>query len=166
MQAEAQTTVTMQQLIPSSTFLIQKLTVSDLDQKFPECCDTRHFSLSQAILTQSAFFFPISKNFINHLNAELNPMCHLLELVGAHPIFHVSRLRVNIIPLCTMKSSNFSPSVRFSHQNPASMSLLPNACHMPRPSHPPGFCHANNIWMGMLQQTVCLGKDEEGDGFR
>jgi len=28
------------------------------------------------------------------LNAELNPMCHLLALFGAHQIFHVSRIRV------------------------------------------------------------------------
>ena len=32
---------------------------------------------------------------INHLNAELNPIYHLLALLGAHHIFHVSRLRVN-----------------------------------------------------------------------
>ena len=32
----------------------------------------------------------------NPLNAELNPICHLLALVGAHPIFHASRIRVNI----------------------------------------------------------------------
>jgi len=33
---------------------------------------------------------------INPLNAELNPICHLLALLGAHYIFHVSGLRVNI----------------------------------------------------------------------
>jgi hypothetical protein len=32
---------------------------------------------------------------INSLNAELNPICHLLALLGAHPILHVSRIRVN-----------------------------------------------------------------------
>jgi len=31
---------------------------------------------------------------INPLNAELNPICHLLELLGAHPILHISRIRV------------------------------------------------------------------------
>jgi len=30
----------------------------------------------------------------NLLNAELNPTCHLLALLGAHHIFHVSRIRV------------------------------------------------------------------------
>jgi len=31
----------------------------------------------------------------NSLNAELNPICHLLALLGAHHILHVSRKRVN-----------------------------------------------------------------------
>jgi len=30
----------------------------------------------------------------NPLNAELNPICYLLALLGAHPILHVSRIRV------------------------------------------------------------------------
>jgi hypothetical protein len=33
---------------------------------------------------------------INPLNAKLNPICHLLAL-GAHPILHISRVRVNYI---------------------------------------------------------------------
>ena len=34
-------------------------------------------------------------NQLNPLNAELYPICHLLALLGAHPIFHVSGVRVN-----------------------------------------------------------------------
>jgi hypothetical protein len=30
----------------------------------------------------------------NPLNAELNPICHLLALLGAHHILHVSGIRV------------------------------------------------------------------------
>jgi hypothetical protein len=33
--------------------------------------------------------------YLNPLNSELNPICHLLALVGAHPIFQVNRIRVN-----------------------------------------------------------------------
>ena len=33
---------------------------------------------------------------VNPLNAELNPIFHLLALLGAHHIFHVSGLRVNV----------------------------------------------------------------------
>jgi hypothetical protein len=35
-----------------------------------------------------------SNCIFNPLNAQLNPICHLLELL-AHPILHVSRIRVN-----------------------------------------------------------------------
>jgi len=31
---------------------------------------------------------------INPLNAELNTICHFLTLLGAHHIFHISRVRV------------------------------------------------------------------------
>jgi len=33
---------------------------------------------------------------IKPLNAELNPICHLLALLGAHHILNVSRIRVNV----------------------------------------------------------------------
>ena len=32
---------------------------------------------------------------LNPLNAKLNPICHLLALLGSHHILHVSRIRVN-----------------------------------------------------------------------
>ena len=34
--------------------------------------------------------------FLNPLNAELNPIRHLLALVGTHHIVHVSRIRVKL----------------------------------------------------------------------
>jgi len=40
-----------------------------------------------------AWFYVESE--INPLNAKLNPICHLLALLGAHHILHVSRIRVN-----------------------------------------------------------------------
>jgi hypothetical protein len=33
---------------------------------------------------------------INPLNAELHPICLLLALLGAHPILHISRIRVKL----------------------------------------------------------------------
>ena len=33
---------------------------------------------------------------INPLNPELNPICYLLALLGAHHFLHVSRIRVNL----------------------------------------------------------------------
>jgi len=37
---------------------------------------------------------------INPLNAELNPIRHLLALAGAHHFVDVSRIRVNIVMAC------------------------------------------------------------------
>jgi len=36
----------------------------------------------------------------NPLNAELNLICHLLALLGAHHILHVSRIRVTVLLTC------------------------------------------------------------------
>jgi hypothetical protein len=33
---------------------------------------------------------------VNPLNAELNPICHFLALLGSHPILHFSRIRVKM----------------------------------------------------------------------
>ena len=35
--------------------------------------------------------------FVNPLNPELNPICYLLELLGAHHFLHVSRIRVKLL---------------------------------------------------------------------
>ena len=35
--------------------------------------------------------------FVNPLNAELNPICYLLALLGAHHFLHVSRIRVKLL---------------------------------------------------------------------
>jgi len=39
--------------------------------------------------------YRVSTGDFNPLDAELNPIYHLLALLGAHPILHVSRVRVN-----------------------------------------------------------------------
>jgi len=36
-----------------------------------------------------------SRATVNPLTAELNPICYLLALLGAHHFLHVSRIRVN-----------------------------------------------------------------------
>ena len=41
-----------------------------------------------------AYFFILDLLFFNPLNAELNPICYLLALLGAHHFPHVSRIRV------------------------------------------------------------------------
>jgi hypothetical protein len=39
------------------------------------------------------------QTYINTLNAELNPICYLLALLGAHHFLHVSRIRVKSLTL-------------------------------------------------------------------
>jgi len=49
----------------------------------------------------------------NSSNAELNPICHLLALLGAHHILHFSRLRVNELTNAknlVLHSSHFAPN--------------------------------------------------------
>jgi len=41
----------------------------------------------------------------NPLNAELNPICRLLALLGAHHILHVSRKRLNVILAVILKQT-------------------------------------------------------------
>ena len=54
-------------------------------------------------------WYTLASNYahVNPLNAKLNPICHLLALLGAHPIFHVSWIRVNILDgsLSTIKKN-------------------------------------------------------------
>ena len=46
---------------------------------------------------------------INTLNAKLNPICHSLALLGAHPILHVSGIRVTDI---SSKPKNFKIALK------------------------------------------------------
>ena len=43
-------------------------------------------------------------NTINPLNPELNPICYLLALLGAHHFLHVSRIRVKLLTLRRLMS--------------------------------------------------------------
>ena len=45
-------------------------------------------------LTDPIIFTLYCADNVNHLNAELNPICYLLALLGTHHFLHVSRIRV------------------------------------------------------------------------
>ena len=65
-------------------------------------------SFGFVVLSNDMTFLPkfgeiLSVNYdINPLNAELNPICHLLALLGGATIVVVSRLRVNIADTQTL----------------------------------------------------------------
>ena len=40
--------------------------------------------------------YGLSRMWFNPLNVELNPICHLLALLGAHHILHFSSARINV----------------------------------------------------------------------
>jgi len=52
-------------------------------------------------------FYNSTMKRLNPLNAKLNPICHLLALLGAHHILHVSRIRVKA-KLCSEQIRNVS----------------------------------------------------------
>ena len=45
----------------------------------------------------TSIYVSVIRTYLNPLNAELNPIRHLLALVGARHIVHVSRIRVNLL---------------------------------------------------------------------
>jgi len=50
--------------------------------------------------------------YFNPLNTKLNPICHLLALLGAHHILHVSRIRVkNQLKLANSKQGKCSADI-------------------------------------------------------
>jgi hypothetical protein len=55
-------------------------------------------NIDGVVVTYAILFFTLRlktrfKIVFNPLNAELSPICHLLELIGAHHILHVNRIR-------------------------------------------------------------------------
>ena len=68
--------------------------ISELEKQIPE-------NLTSLLLTPQgkalSLSLPCGGSAFNTLNAELNPICHLLALLGAHHILHVSRVRVKVL---------------------------------------------------------------------
>jgi hypothetical protein len=57
--------------------------------------------------TQMLLTYTDGKSFTrmyNPLNAELNPICHLLALLGAHHFLHVSRIKIKSLTLRLLMS--------------------------------------------------------------
>ena len=53
---------------------------------------------------KKSFIILCVKYTLNVLNAELNPICYLLALLGAHHFLHVSRIRVKSLTLRLLMS--------------------------------------------------------------
>ena len=84
-------------------------------------CDANVFNGMVATLekskTRERLSVTLHVRFFNPLNAQLNPTCYLLALLGAHHILHVSRVRVNLAlaggePLVLIRSQQIQPRGR------------------------------------------------------
>jgi hypothetical protein len=65
--------------------------------KWPHINDETHGGFNTLPTTSTHLVGGLKSSCINPLNAELNPIHHLLALVEARHIVHVSRVRVNNI---------------------------------------------------------------------
>jgi len=57
----------------------------------------KNLEVSLFCIFSHLFLSQLPQDLINPTHAELNTICHLLALLGARPILHVSRIRVNEI---------------------------------------------------------------------
>ena len=83
----------------------------DVCSKFDVCRQVFKMTMIKHLLVISAIFQNSECVIctVNPLNAKLNPTSHLLTLLGALPILHVSRIRVNpprrfLVAPCTSMS--------------------------------------------------------------
>ena len=65
------------------------------------------------------------------------------------PISHLLEINPNIIRPSTPRSPQWSPSLRFPHQDPMHLPLLTHKRHMPSPLHSSRFYHPHNIGWGV-----------------
>ena len=93
-------------LTPWSRVLLEKLTGFQLIKKFPAFHGTRRFITA---LTSAPSPVPIL--------SQINPV--------HNPTFYFLKIHLNIILPSTPGSPQWSPSLRFSHQNPVHASPLP-----------------------------------------
>ena len=65
------------------------------------------------------------------------------------PTSHLLEIHHNIINPSTPRSPQWSPSLRFPHQDPIHPPLRTHTRHMPNPSHSSRFYHPHNIGWGV-----------------
>jgi len=80
---------------PEILFLLLQIIFNNLST-LQLVCD--YSSVSRQYFNRSQYIFlSWCEHFLNPLNPELNPICYLLALLGAHHFLHVSRIRVKLL---------------------------------------------------------------------
>ena len=100
----------------------------------------------------------ISRNPKVHYRTHKRPptVCILGQPSPVHiPTSHLLEFHPNIIHSSTPRSPQWSPSLRFPHQDPIQHPLLPHTRHMPSPSHSSRFYHPHNIGWGVQINLKC-----------
>ena len=92
-QGHAHSLVTCSQEV-TATLLSKSLTRTIYHEHLKQCEN----------LTSLSKFIDQNPTSFNPLNAELNPICCLLALLGAHHFLHVSRMRVKSLTLTLLMS--------------------------------------------------------------
>ena len=113
-------------LTPWCRVLLEKLTGLQLVKKFPIFHGTRRFITA---LTS-----------VRHLSLS---WASPIPSICPHP--NSWRFHPNIIHPSTPRSPQWSPSLRFPHEDPIHPPLLTHMRHMPSPSHSSPFYHPHNI---------------------
>jgi len=84
------------------------------------------------------------------------PFVSILSLINrVHAPSHVLKIHFNIILPSTLRSSEWSLSLRFPYQSLTRTSPLPHTRHMLRPSHS-WYDHNSNIWLGLQIITLSV----------
>ena len=67
-------------------------------------CPCRNYTRTVLVYCDIHTISSVKNQQINPLNPELNPICYLLALLGAHDFLHVSRIRVKSLTLRRLMS--------------------------------------------------------------
>ena len=118
-----------------------------------------HFMINNFFL----FCFVFENRTINSLNPELNPICYLLALLGAHHFLHVRRIRVKLLTFRRLMSyiygapildvSRSHTTTQLSRQDssgrvisPSQRPLPDNTRHSQQPNiHAPGGIRTHDL---------------------
>jgi len=94
----------------------------------------------------------VTHHLVNPLNAELNPICHLQALLGAHHTLHISRIRVKVYVVGASIDVQYSQFCSVDHAMPQRCF---SRCFLLRSNHGSG----SNIHLSM---NLCKPAGQHG----